>query len=202
MSDEMETVRDTPVFSYVIASGEMRYIEVNERNIYLRDDPLVGPVLRGEIPGCGPGCYADLSQMFLEFVTSNEGCKDQNEAEAATIHFGQQIGKTIAAKLSQHVPGVPTIGQLSHAFECLLNSMNVPYTVERTTANLRYTLAYCPLRESAINTGFNCGVPTAYLGFSALCESMLRDLAPDWKLLQPSAQNFEDPLLEIAVARL
>ena len=38
---EILEIQDTPIFSYAIASGDMRYIEIGERDIYLRNDPEV-----------------------------------------------------------------------------------------------------------------------------------------------------------------
>jgi hypothetical protein len=61
-------MQETLLLRYPIASGDMKFIEVNQRDIYLRNDPASGIVLRGEIPDCGPGCYADLGQVILEYV--------------------------------------------------------------------------------------------------------------------------------------
>jgi len=46
---EILEIQDAPVFSYVLASADMRYIEIGEREIYLRHDPEAGLVFRGAI---------------------------------------------------------------------------------------------------------------------------------------------------------
>jgi len=202
MSEKKEKIKDAPLLAYVIASADMRYIEINEREIYIRHDPVVGIIVRGEISGCGAGCYADLSQIFLEYAMSCEGCRDQNEAEKSVTRFGARLGAILAARLSEDYVGLSTIDQLSRAFEFILNSMAVPFTEERTDRNLRYTLAHCPLCESGKKTGLNREMALARMGFAVLCESMLRSFAPDWSLLKPSIQEPEPTLLEIGLTRL
>ena len=201
MSEKKVKIKEAPLLAYVIASADMRYIEINEREIYIRQDPVVGMVVRGEISGCGAGCYADLSQIFLEYAMSCEGCSDQTEGEKSVTRFGARLGAILAARLSEDYIGLSTIDQLSQAFEFILNSMAVPFTLERTDRNLRYTLAHCPLCESGKKTGLSREMALARLGFAVLCESILRSFAPDWSLLKPSIQAPEPTLLEIVLTR-
>ena len=53
MPTSADIASQAPLFNYTLASADMRYIEVGERLIYLRTDPDRGPVIRGEIDGCG-----------------------------------------------------------------------------------------------------------------------------------------------------
>ena len=116
MSEKKVKIKEAPLLAYVIASADMRYIEINEREIYIRQDPVVGIVVRGEISGCGAGCYADLSQIFLEYAMSCEGCSDQTEGEKSVTRFGARLGAILAARLSEDYIGLSTIDQLSQAF--------------------------------------------------------------------------------------
>ena len=201
MSEKKVKIKDAPLLAYVIASADMRYIEINEREIYIRHDPVVGLIVRGEISGCGAGCYADLSQVFLEYAMSCEGCRDQSEGEKSVTRFGARLGALLAAKLSEDYVGLSTIDQLTRAFAFILNSMAVPFTEERTERSLRYTLAHCPLCDSGKKTGLNREMALARLGFAVLCESMMRSFAPDWSLLKPSLPQPEPTLLEIVMTR-
>ena len=202
MSEKKVKIKDAPLLAYVIASADMRYIEINEREIYIRQDPVVGIVVRGEISGCGAGCNADLSQIFLEYAMSCEGCSDQTEGKKSVTRFGARLGAILAARLSEDYIGLSTIDQLSQAFEFILNSMAVPFTQERTDRNLRYNLAHCPLCDSGKKTGLNRDMALALLGFVVLCQSMLQSFAPDWSLLKPSIQAPEPTLLEIELTRI
>jgi len=202
MSEKNVILKDVPLLAYVIASADMRYIEINEREIYLRQDPVAGSIVRGEISGCGAGCYADLSQIFLEYAMSCEGCRDQNDEEKSVSRFGARFGTILAARLSDQYIGLPTIDQLSRVYGFILNSMAVPFTVERTDRILHYTLANCPLCDSGKRTGLNREMALARLGFTVFCESLLQSITPDWSLLKPSIQKPEPTLLEIVIARL
>jgi hypothetical protein len=202
MLDSLPPASESPLFSYIVASADMRFTEVSQREIYLRQDAQMGLIVRGEISGCGEGCHANLSQIFLEYAMSCEGCRDQDEAYESTTRFGERLGSALAARLAPGIAGLPPIDQLSVAFQCLLNSMNVPFRTERTAGRLFYTLAYCPFCESARQTGINREELLAYWAYVALCGNMLRSLAPDWALLQPSEPDTDTPVLKIEIAWL
>jgi len=194
------TITETPIYTYVIASGDMRYIEINQRNIFLRQDPNLGLILRGELPGCGAGCYADLSQVLLEYAMTCEGCKSLQEAEEYVAKFGARLGEILANRLAPSLTGQETGDRLSAAFEFLLRSMVVPFTVERSEEQMRFILEYCPLCDSGLRHGMSRELALARHGFAALCQSMLQGLAPLWNLRTPSVHDPEQDLLEILLA--
>jgi hypothetical protein len=193
-------IQDTPVFSYKLASADMRYIEIVERNIYLRDDPNVGLVFRGEISGCGADCYAELNEILLEYAMSCEGCREQSAAAGEVIRFGEHLGKILAAKTQSDIVEVPTTEKLSSAFKCILNSMSAAYVEENKEYQLGYSLECCPLRECATSTGFSRSVEMAHISFIALCKSLIQALAPDWVLMQPSEEDVTLPIHKIIFA--
>ena len=95
MTSQADQTQDTHLLSFVIASADMRYVEVNERHVYLRQDPEMGLIVRGEMEGCGPACYIDLNQVLLEHALSCEGCKDQVIAEETAEHFGRRFAQAL-----------------------------------------------------------------------------------------------------------
>ncbi len=192
-------VREAHLFTYAIASAEMRYNAIGERAVYLRSDPVSGPVVRGELVGCGPGEYADLSQVLLEYALSCEGCQDQARAGELVTCTGERLGKILATRLYHDAMPVPDADRVSGAFQCILRSMAVAYTVERGANGIRFEFACCPLHDTALKTGLSRGTAIARRCFVALCASMLQTLAPDWVLVQPSARASDDPLREIVV---
>jgi hypothetical protein len=97
MTENLE-IQDAPIFSYAIASGDMRYIEIGEREIYLRNDPKVGLIYRGEIAGCGPECHFELNEILLEFAMSCEGCREESFATKEVIQFGEHLGEVLLAR--------------------------------------------------------------------------------------------------------
>ncbi|HLE15585.1 MAG TPA: hypothetical protein VI776_12620 [Anaerolineales bacterium] len=201
MAETVEKTGDAPLVRYTMASGDMRYIEVAEREIYLRDKPQVGPVVRGEIPGCGDGCFADLSQVFLEYAMSCEGCKEESEAEDLVVRFGVRLGGSLAARLARDLLEKSAEDQMAWAFECLLRSMSVPFEVRRTEDYQHYLLAFCPLCDAGRKTGLSREMTWGRKGLVALSEQLVADLAPGWHLLKPTRQEAEETLLEFVLVR-
>lgn len=201
MHENKATFKDALLFSYVVASADMRYIEVTEREIYLRMDPEHGPVVRGEFSGCGSGCFADLNQIFLEYAMSCEGCKDQRRTEEEIVHFGERLGKVLGARLSGQYGDPISAERLSKAFSIVLNSMDVPFVEERSAGNLLYTLEFCPLCASGSKTGMGREMAVARLGFAAFSESLVHTLAPDWRVVSPTVREPVDALLEIKITQ-
>jgi hypothetical protein len=198
MTENLE-IQDAPIFSYAIASGDMRYIEIGEREIYLRNDPKVGLIYRGEIAGCGPECHFELNEILLEFAMSCEGCREESFATKEVIQFGEHLGEVLLARTARDIAELPTIEKLSSVSKCMLNSMSARYIEEIKEDQLQYSLDCCPLRECAMNTGLNRNVDMAHLSFVALWKSLISNLAPGWVLMHPSDEEKEIPIHKIVI---
>jgi hypothetical protein len=201
MFEYNKLVRDAQLFSYPLASGDMRFIQVNERVIFLRNDLELGPVMRGEISGCGTSCFADLSQIFLEFGMNCEGCRDEKSAEEQIIAFGEHLGISLADELRQYVAGQQPVEQLAGVFACVLNSMDVPFSEQRSADKLHFTLAHCPLCAAGDRSGLNREMTLARLGFAAFCTALVSSLSPDWQLLKPLLREPDEDLFEVVIAK-
>ena len=197
MPGNEDKASEAPLFNYTIASADMRYIEVGERMIYLRDDPKKGPIVRGEILGCGPGCYVDLSQIFLEFAMSCEGCREQDVADDSLTYFGERLGKILLARLYPDSSKRQAVDQLIHVFDCVYKSMNIPYTLDRSEGTLHYIFPQCPFCDQEEYAGFTRAMDMARLGFIALCECILQNFDSGWLLEKPTKEQISDPLLEV-----
>ena len=195
-------IQDAPVFSYRIASADMRYIEIGVREIYLRNDPEVGLVFRGEISGCGADCFENLSEILLEYALSCEGCQEPGVSANEVARFGEHLAGILLAKTRPKIVESPPIEKLSHAFKVILNSMNANYVQESQADRLSYTLDCCPLSECASRTGLRRNVEMAHISLIALCKRLIKALAPDWALVQPSEDANDLPLVQIVIARL
>ncbi len=201
MSGRMEQASDSPLFNYSIASADMRYIEIGERLLYLRADPELGPVVRGEILGCGPGCYVDLSQVFLEFTMSCEGCREEDVIDEALVYFGERLGKLLSSRLYPDEKKDAAVDRLVGMFDCIFRSMNVPYSMEQEQSRLHYSFASCPFCDNEAYAGFTRSMDMARLGFVSLCESILHNIAPGWVLEKPAKTDINNPLLEVVLIR-
>ena len=194
------SVRETQLFSYTVASGDMRAIDVNQRTVYLRGDAAGLPVMRGEVPGCSADCHANLSQVLLEYALSCQGCQDQAQAGELVACTMDRLGRLLAARLYQDAPAAVADERVARALRFVVASLDVPFVLERTPRSLRFELARCPLHTMAAQTGLSRGLSTARCGLVALCASMLQALAPDWTLTQP-VRTDDGPIIEIVAAR-
>ncbi len=192
-------VREARLFTYEIASADMRYEAINERLIYLRNDPDLGPVVRGEICEYGPDCHINFSLVLLEYAMSCEGCQGQIAARELVECTGERLGRILAARLYQDVSDLPVDEQVSGAFSFLLRSMRAEFKAEQAGNRLRYALAACPLHAAAQTAGLNRWISVAKDGFITLCSSLLHTLAPEWALVEPSTCGTDDPLTEIVL---
>ena len=201
MLTKTQITQGQPLLTYTIASGNMRYIALSEREIYLRDDPQRGLIVQGEIPECGAGCYANLSQMLLEIAMTCEDCRDHDKTAKHLDQFGAHLGERLIAGLTDVLPDAPDIERLREMMDILLNSLGVSFKSELAVDQLRYKLAYCPIREQAKKSGANFWVANAHRAFVALCSYVVRTVAPEWLLMQPSNSESDAPLDKILITK-
>jgi len=192
-------IRESRLFTYAIASGDMRYIAINERTVYLRNDPVIGPVLRGEICELGPDCHANLSQVLLEYALSCEQYPDQDQQNEMVASMGERLGRLVAKKLYQDVTDLPVTDQVCGAFEFIFRSMGAQYQIETKDSLTKYDLSVSPFIEMAKKTGMSRGLIPARNGFIAICSGMLSTLAPQWRMTRPSMNQADNPLMEIVL---
>jgi hypothetical protein len=195
----MTNIKDAFLCSYSIASAEMRYNELCSRDVYLRVDPKRGPILRGELSGCDRGGFVDLSQIFLEFGMSCEGCKNIDVAEKSVMRFGQNLGSIFVPSLQIVDKDLPHLQYLTFAIRCILNSMNVRYSINRITDCLLFKLSHCPLNESAHASGLGRELNVARLGITVFFEKIVQIIEPGWQLIYPSLRDTDRDLITISV---
>jgi hypothetical protein len=199
--NETLNIQDAPVFSYTLASADLRYIEIGEREIYLRREPVGSMIFRGEIVGRGPESHINLSEILLEYAMSCEGCSRAELATELLLHFGEHLGQIYADYALQETRVHSQAERISLAMTCILNSMDAKFTEEVQANSFNYLLDCCPLSECAQDTGLNRSVEMAYLTFMAIINSILGRLAVDWTLVRPSSVEINIPLHQILITR-
>ncbi len=88
--------KDMQLLWYVLASADMRYCEVGEREIYLRYDPAFGFVVRAKLIGSEQTCSINLAQILLEYSMSCEGWQELHVQSSLVDQFGCRLGSLIA----------------------------------------------------------------------------------------------------------
>ena len=189
--------QETALYSYRIASADMKYIEINTRKIYLRADPVKGLVLRGELPGCGPSCHASLSEVFLEYSMSCKGCEEPSVMLESVDQFGKRLGTKVASIFLAEYPERKAQDIVPIIFDCVVESMGVPFQKESGRSHQTYQLQESPLGISAGMSGLKLWVSPAYQGLVAFFESILQTVGGGWALHSPKVSDKDYRLLAI-----
>lgn len=193
-------MQEALLLRYPIASGDMKFIEVNQRDVYLRNDPVSGIVLRGEIPDCGPSCYADLGQVLLEYAMTCEDCEDPVLSSAHTRTFSKNLGASLATRIQTGMPGETKTAWVTAALECLLRSLNVPFAVEQVGDGTHCAMDYCPLCEAAEQTGMRGRVALAHEALDQLYRFVFAILDPALDIQLPATPHAEGRRLELVIS--
>jgi hypothetical protein len=201
MQATLSTTAEAPLLTYVIASSDMRYIEVNRRNVHLRHDPELGLVIRGEIPETLPSCDAGLAFMLLEYAMSCQDCKDHQRTAAAVDRFGTDLARALLEKLPLPAPGSAAVDRLIAAFGIILSSLPAEFAAHVAPDEIGFTLAACPLQAAAGHSALRPQVPMAHRALVALFDALLAG-APGWGRAKPAERETEMPLKEILWQRL
>jgi hypothetical protein len=183
---------------YPVGSADKVYIEINQRELVLRHDPDLGPVLRGEVPGCGDECAADLGQVILEYVVACDRCGD----ESVLDEFGMQIGKALAAHIRRSLPDDSVLEQATRALLCVLNSQRASYSTEQVPSGLRFELYDCPLCVAAAASGIQGREEQAHRVLYALYRALVQALDPGLHVDLPTSPHMAGETLVITLKDL
>lgn len=193
--------RQQELLSYTIASGDMRYIEISERDVFLRGDIQLGLVIRGKVSGCGPDCDVDLSHILLEQAMTCSGCKDPIIAFETASQFGRRLGQKLALRLGQDSEQLSGCDQLCNSFEIILKSMGASYQHECNESLVKFILDDPPLTVAAKKNGFSQWTPMARNTFIAMCEGIVHTLQPTWTIDRPNHLDAEGGIRQVAIRK-
>jgi len=188
-SADPRLVSEDRLLSFAIASSDMWYSEIGQREIYLRREPQRGLYLQGEIPECGPDCYANLSEVLLEYCCGCEQCGGHTGTASLVCPFADRLGRQLMAKLHDLVPEAPDIDRVSAIMDIILSSMDVAFEKVLTADGLRYDLAAPPIRKAASGSrlsGLYQWGTLAQRAFVALSSFVVGAAAPGWVFVPPS----------------
>ncbi len=199
---ENNMAQDEALLSYVVGSGDMRFIENGERALFFRHDPALGQVIRGELRECGPLCDVNLSEVLLEYVMGCEDCRGAKRTAEAADRFGRQLARRFIDLRCQKPADASGIEALADAVTTTLHSLGASFEVDQSGNILRFTLADCPLHTTARQSGLNLWVALAHRAFIALIEALLQELAPGWTRQWPVEHESDAPLRELRFVKI
>jgi hypothetical protein len=184
MTDSISQNRLTRLYRYSIASSDMYYTELEQRDVYVSDHPRDGFKIWGQIAGAGPAASVDLCQMFLEYAMYCRSWGSPAEAAYNMHAFGERLGGALARFLKENPPADMSQNPGACALECLFESMGVQLSVEQVGPELRFFFADCPLAEAAQRTGLREVEPALY-GVNSLCQTLIHAIDPHLQISHP-----------------
>jgi hypothetical protein len=201
MTANTPPIQESSLYSFKIASADLKYIEINTREIYLRKSPSKGPYIRGELPGCGSSCHVNLTEIFLEYAMSCQGCTDSSVMRESVVRVGARLGGKIASVFQASYPELPEQELLIKIIECTLNSMDCEFQNESRPDDLHFIFTEASLDNTASNTGLQLWSNPAFLGFVSYFESILATVNGNWRLLSPKSGDRNNKLSAIRMKK-
>ncbi len=174
----------TRICRYTIASSDMYYTELEQRDVYVQEDPQKGFQIWAEVVGGGPATGIPLCQVFLEYAMYSRTWCNPDEAIYNIQEFGKRLGLALAKFMEENPPAQTSNCKGACALMCLLESMKVQLSVEQVGPELRFVFAQCPLLETAELTGLR-ETDLALYGVNAMCQSLINAVDPGLTLHTP-----------------
>jgi hypothetical protein len=182
--------RATLICRYPIASSDMYYNEVGQRDVYVRDDLLHGFQIWGELSGAGYETAISLCEIFLEYALFCQTGYEENQAYALMESFGSGLGQATAIYMQDNIflNGFPNPGVC--ALECVLETLKVDFTIHQVGPELRFIICDCPFEKTAGQTGLPQS-ELAHVGLNAMCQGLLKVIQPELPVASPVDDRYD-----------
>lgn len=190
MENTLIQTQSTRICRYTIASSDMYFSELEQRDVYVQDHPENGFQIWAEIPGGGAATAVHLCQVFLEYAMYCQVWGNLDEAIYNMQEFGNLLGFSIAKFMQKHPPVETSACKGACALMCVLESMDVKLYVEHIGSEIHFIFADCPLAEVAERTGLR-ETDLALYGVNAMCQSLINIIDPHLDLHVPQNINQE-----------
>lgn len=182
--------KPTLLCRYPIASSDMYYNEVGQRDVFVRDDPLLGFQIWGELTGAGSETSIFLTEIFLEYAMFCQTGYDESQAYGLMESFGSGMGQALAVYMLDHIflNGSPNPGVC--ALECVLETLRVDFTIHQIGPELRFIICDCPFDKLAGATGLPQS-ELAHVGLNAMCQGLLHVIQPELPVASPIDERYD-----------
>ncbi|MDI6694849.1 MAG: hypothetical protein QME21_07385 [Anaerolineales bacterium] len=184
MSTKFSERNAVRLYRYPVASADIYHCEVNQREIFICDDPVRGFRIWGEIPDLGSVSAVNLCQIFLEYAMYCQTWRDSLKARQTMQSFAKDLGIALANYFKNHPAAMLAANIGVCALECILESMDAHFTVEQIGSELNFTVMGCPVLDTARRSGL-LEVELAHYGVNMLCQSLIRAIDPNLVIHAP-----------------
>ena len=182
--------KPTLICRYPIASTDMYYNEVGQRDVYAYDDIVHGFQIWGELTGAGEQTAISLCEIFLEYAMFCQTGHEENQSYALMESFGTGLGQAVAMYLLDNIflDGFPNPGVC--ALECVLETLRVDFTIHQIGPELRFIICDCPFDKTAGQTGLPQS-ELAHVGLNAMCQGLLKVIQPELPVASPVDERYD-----------
>ncbi len=182
--------RPTLICRYPIASTDMYYNEVGQRDVYAYDDLVHGFQIWGELTGAGEQTAISLCEIFLEYAMFCQTGQEENQSYSLMESFGSGLGQAVAMYLMDNIflDGFPNPGVC--ALECVLETLRVDFTIHQIGPELRFIICDCPFDKTAGQTGLPQS-ELAHVGLNAMCQGLLKVIQPELPVASPIDERYD-----------
>ncbi len=182
--------KPTLICRYPIASSDLYYNEVGQRDVFARDDLVHGFQIWGELAGGGEETSISLCEIFLEYAMSVQTGYTEEQAYALMESFGSGLGQAVAMFMQDNIfmDGFPNPGVC--AMECVLETLKVNFTVHQVGPELRFIICDCPFEKTAAQTGLPQS-ELAHVGLNAMCQGLLYIIQPELPVASPVDDRYD-----------
>ncbi len=175
---------------YPIASTDLYYNEVGQRDVYAFDDLVHGFQIWGEMTGAGEQTSISLCEVFLEYAMFCQTGFDESQSYTRVESFGSGLGQAVAMYMLDNIflDGFPNPGVC--ALECMLETLRVDFTIHQIGPELRFIICDCPFDCTAGQTGLPQS-ELAHAGLNAMCQGLLKIIQPELPVASPIDERFD-----------
>ena len=166
------------LFRYKVASADMYYSEVEERDVFIGKNENGKFSIWGETADGRPSSRINLCEIFLEYGLYCCSWCSMDESLYHMQNFGERLGHTIAQYLIENplllMGENPAVCALEQVFE----TIGACFSVEYSESDVRFMVTNCPLESAAKHSGLS-NIELARHGINAMCRSLILDINPN-----------------------
>jgi hypothetical protein len=177
MAERSSDSNVTRLCGYTIASADMYYSEMGQRDVFICVDGQKGFCIWGEMSGAGPSSAINLCDIFLEYALYSKSWCSSEEARYNMVSFGERLGRSLGKYFQKNFPGMVSGDVALKALECILAEMNASPSIEHSESEVCFVVSDFPLEEAARHSGLR-DVELAHYGINAMCESLVHTMNP------------------------
>jgi hypothetical protein len=180
----------TCLLSYVIASADMYYAEMEKRDVFLSCDEQGNFHIVGKSVDGDPSATIDLFEIFLEYALSCCSWADKEETLFNMQDFGERLSRSLVKQLENSVMLSKSRSSVSHILRYIFETVDAHPIVENIDSGVRFIISDYPLEKAAERSGLR-DVELAHYGINCMCQSLVRCINPKLSLRASSDARSE-----------